>query len=1011
MSIWSFAIERWQFTSVALFFLAALGVFATLSIPRQEDPTFPIPITTVIVVYPGADPADVERLAIDPLEDAIAELEDVGELRSTSENGLGVIEVEFEWDVDPDDKYDEVVREVNALRAELPSGVREINFRKANPGLVNILQVALVAPTLDARRLKVLAEDLEESLEAVPGIRRAESWGFPAPEVRVTLDLPRMAAFGIDVAMLDNAIAAEGSSVSGGAVDIGDRRYNLKGTGHYESVEEVANTVVATREGRAVLVRDIADVRWSVEEPVYLARFNGTRAAFVTANMKDGFSIFDVQAGLDRRLDAFRERLPPGVRLEVGFRQADNVADRLTRLGIDFGIALALVSITLLPLGLRAAGIVMVAIPLSLALGVTALWFLGFSLNQLSIAGFVVALGLLVDDAIVVVENIARHLREQGDRVRAAINGTRQISLAVLGTTAVLILGFLPLLNLPEGSGKFTRGLPLAVVATVTASLLVAFTVVPFLASRWLPRDPHAEGNRLLRGLQSAIRRTYAPVLRIALRSPLSALGLCTALFLASLALVPTLGFSLFPAADKPQFLIRIDAAEGSSLPATNKALEFVEQVLDETPGVTHRMANLGRGNPLIYYNEFQQETRTTVADVFVMLERWEGKRSEQVLESLRQRFYAYPDARITVVQFQNGPPLDAAIAVRVLGPDLATLSKLAREIETTLAEIPGVRDVDNPLRLPRIDLDLGFDQLEAGLLGVASSDLDRAMRLASAGLPSSRLRDERGDDHAVQLRLPSGPHPTLDVLDHVHFMSSTTGATIPFRQLAEPKLVSGPSQIERYNRERMVMVTAEVQGGYVSGDVSAAVYRTLQEREWPSGYRIEAGGEAEATASSLSGLGTAVLIAAFSIVAVLVLEFGSFRSTLIVVGVVPFGILGALVGLFVTGYPLSFMAIIGFIALVGIEIKNSILLVDFTNELRREGVALDEAIARAGELRFLPVVLTSVTAIGGLLPLAVSGSALYSPLAIVLIGGLVSSTVLARVVTPLMYKLLPPVV
>jgi multidrug efflux pump subunit AcrB len=248
-------------------------------------------------------------------------------------------------------------------------------------------------------------------------------------------------------------------------------------------------------------------------------------------------------------------------------------------------------------------------------------------------------------------------------------------------------------------------------------------------------------------------------------------------------------------------------------------------------------------------------------------------------------------------------------------------------------------------------------------------------------------------------------------VLDHVHFMSSTTGATIPFRQLAEPKLVSGPSQIERYNRERMVMVTAEVQGGYVSGDVSAAVYRTLQEREWPSGYRIEAGGEAEATASSLSGLGTAVLIAAFSIVAVLVLEFGSFRSTLIVVGVVPFGILGALVGLFVTGYPLSFMAIIGFIALVGIEIKNSILLVDFTNELRREGVALDEAIARAGELRFLPVVLTSVTAIGGLLPLAVSGSALYSPLAIVLIGGLVSSTVLARVVTPLMYKLLPPVV
>ena len=1011
MSPWSFAVQRWQFTSVALLLLVALGAFAMASIPRQEDPTFPIPLTTVVVVYPGADPMDVERLAIDPIEDALAELEDVKEIRSTSESGLGVIQIEFEWTVTPDDKYDEVVREVNALRGSLPAGVRDITFRKANPGLVNILQVALVAPALDGRRLKQLTDDLEESLESVPGIRRAESWGFPAPEVRATLDLPRMAALGIDVATVDAAVAGEGASIPGGAVDVGQRRYNLKGTGDYASVEAIANTVVATRNGRPVLLRDIADVRWATEEPTYLARYNGERAAFVTANMKDGFSIFDVQAGLDRRLAEFRATLPPGVRLEVGFEQADNVAHRLSRLGFDFGIALALVSITLLPLGFRAAGIVMVAIPLSLAMGVAALWFLGFSLNQISIAGFVVALGLLVDDAIVVVENIARHLREGADRVRAAIDGTRQIALAVLGTTAVLILAFLPLLNLPEGAGKFTRGLPLAVVMTVAASLLVAFTVVPFLASRFLPRESHGEGNALLRGLKSAIHRVYAPVLAKALAAPRRALLLCTALFVASLALVPFLGFSLFPAADKPQFLVKIDAAEGASLDSTDRALRFVDGVLAGTPGVVHRMANLGRGNPLIYYNEFPEETKTTVGEVFVSLDRWDGARSEALLEDLRRRFAAYPDARITVAQFQNGPPIEAPIAVRVVGPDLATLSTLARDVETTLVAVPGVRDVDNPLRLPRIDLDLGFDTLEAGLLGVPSLDLDRMTRLATAGVESARFRDERGDDYAVQLRLPTGAHPTPEVLDDLYFTSRSSGAAIPFRQLAEPRLVSGPSEIQRLDRERMVTVTANVRQGFVSGDVSAAVYRALDAKDWPAGYRIEAGGEAEAAASSLGGLGTAVIIATFGILAVLVLEFGSFRSTLIVLGVVPFGILGALVALFLAGYPLSYMAIIGFVALVGIETKNSLLLVDFTNELRREGLPLDAAIAKAGEQRFLPVVLTSVTAIGGLLPLALSGSALYAPLAIVLIGGLVSSTLLSRVVTPLMYKLLPPAI
>jgi multidrug efflux pump subunit AcrB len=1010
MRIWKFAVERWQFTLVVFALLIALGAYAFNAIPRQEDPSFPIPVTSVIVVFPGADPADVERLAVRPIEDAIAELDDVTDIRSTAEDGLAVIRVEFDWSSDSDKKYDEVVREVNALRGDLPAEISDVILRKTNPSLVNIVQYALVSDTADPRELRRIAEDLEEAIETVPGIRRADRWAFPEPEVRVALDLPRMAALGIDLATAIAAVEGEGASVPGGAVEVGARRYNVKTTGDYESLDEIANTVVASRPAGVVRLRDIADVRWATEEALYLGRYNGRRAAFVTANMKEGENIFEVQAALDRRVERFARDLPEGMELVLGFEQARNVSQRLRQLGVDFLIAIGLVSLTLLPLGLRAAGIVMVAIPLSLAMGLAGLWFLGFSLNQISIAGFVVALGLLVDDAIVVVENIARHLREGYERTQAAIVATDQIALAVLGCTATLVFAFLPLLNLPEGAGKFTRGLPLAVVLTILSSLVVAFTIVPFLASRFLPRHADPEGNAALRWVKRGIHAFYQPLMHRALARPWAALAICFALFGASLLLVPKIGFSLFPPADKPQFLITIKAPEGSALDATDRALRMVEAELARHPEVRHAMANLGKGNPLVYYNVFPLEQRSSTAEVFVELDGWREAESLALLDTLRAAFVDFADAQIVVKRFENGPPIEAPIAVRILGRDLDVLERLAAEVEAIVEATPGTRDVTNPIRLPRIDLDLGIDLDRAGLLGIASTDIDRASRLAVAGYPAATFRESDGDAFPIVLRLPNDGTATLDLLDDLRFTSRASGASVPMSQVAEPRFTSGPNRIERLDRERLVTVTSYVREGFVTSKVTADIAAKLESLKLPRGYRIAFGGEAQAAARSLAGLGTAVLIAVFGILAVLVLEFGSFRSVLIVAGVIPFGILGGLVALFVSGYTLSYVAIIGFVALVGVEIKNSILLVDFTNQLRRQGVALGEAIERAGETRFLPVLLTSVTAIGGLTPLALANSALYSPLAVVMIGGLISSTLLARVVTPVMYKLLPPI-
>ncbi|MFP5305313.1 MAG: efflux RND transporter permease subunit, partial [Gammaproteobacteria bacterium] len=961
-----------------------------------------------ITVYPGADPIEIERRVVEPIEDALNSLDDIKEMSSTSDDSLGIVRIEFEAHVDVEKKYDEVTREIAALDASLPDGLASVEVMKINPGHVNIVQIALVSETASWRALEDAAEELKDRIERLPGVREAETWAFPQRELRVELDLARLAELKLRAPQVLQAIAGDNTNVPGGAVEIGSRRFNLKTSGSYASPAEVLDTVVSGSGDAVVRVRDVADVRWDHGPLDHTARFDGRRAVWVTANQKPGQNIFVTQAAIAEVIAGFTPELPAGIELIRGFDQSRNVRNRLDRLSTDFIIAIVLVSVTLLPLGLRAAGIVMVSIPLSLFTGLAALYLTGFSLNQLSIAGFVVALGLLVDDSIVVTENIARFLRMGYTRDQAAMLATRQISLAVVGCTAALLFAFLPLLSLPGNAGKFIRSLPAAVTYTVAASLFIALTIIPFLASRVLPREQSHEGNRVLQAVLRLIHSVYAPWLRRALARPKTTVVLSTLAVAASLLLVPVIGMSMFPKADTPQFLVQVALPNGSSIARTDAVLRQVEDILHAHPEVQHTMANLGRGNPRIYYNVFQREYAAHVAEVFVQLEGFEGDRTRRMLDRLRAELDAIPGAEILVKEFENGPPMEAPIAIRIIGRDLEVLREMAAQVEALMRATPGTRDVVNNQRRARLDLDLNIDTGKAGMLGVSPLELDQTVRLAVAGIEAGEFREADGDSYPIVLRAPLSDRPTLDALDGLH-VGTATGAQIPLAQLASPQLVESPPLIYRRDRERAVVITAYTESGYNTERVTQSILAQIGARDWPAGYRFVAAGEIESRQDSFAGFGTAILVSAFGILAVLVLEFGSFKSTLIVATVVPLGVMGGILMLFLTGNTLSFTAMVGFIALTGIEIKNSILLVDFTNQLRRQGRPLDEAIAEAGEIRFLPILLTSVTAIGGLMPLALQQSGLYSPMAWVIIGGLITSTLIGRLVTPVMYKLLPP--
>ena len=1008
MKLLDFPVRHWQFTVVVFAMLAALGVSSWLAIPRGEDPPLYVPTFTVIAVYPGASPADIERLVVRDVEERLDALENVDQIESRIEDGVATINVEFDFGEDPDDRYDEVIREMNVLRPELPAELASLTVEKITTLDVAIAQVALVSEAAPYHVLDELAERLEDRLTALPGVREAERWGVPERQVDVELDLGRLSRLNLPPSQVLQAIGGESADFPAGRVEAGARGFNVRTSGSYESPEQVAATVVRGNNGGLIRVGDVASVSWGYADSTYRARYNGRRAVFVTVTQQDGQNIGVVRDRVWGALNAFEAELPAGIRLERGFDQAHNVAHRLSRLGEDFLIAIGLVLVTLIPLGLRAAGIVMVSIPLSLAIGLTLLHFAGFTVNQLSIVGAVVALGLLVDDSIVVVENITRFLRAGRTRVDAAIEATRQIAVAVVGATATLVLAFVPLLFLPGGPGEYIRSLPAAVIATVLASLFVSLTIIPWLASLVLPAHAAEGAGRALRAFERAIHATYAPVLDRALRHPGRALVAAGVIAAAAAALVPAIGFSLFPKAETPQFYVNVTAPEGGSIEATAAAARYADSLIRRRREVRAVFQSVGRDNPRIYYNVLPRRDNPAVGQLFVILDHYDQKRTPALLDSLRTQFAAYPAARIELREFENGPPIDAPIEIRVQGTDLDTLRTLAAAVERVLKTTPGTRYVDNPVRLRRSDLRVHIDREKAGLLGVPSLEIDRTLRLGIAGVEAGVLREADGDERDVVVRLAGAPTPDPATLDRL-YIASLSGKLTPLRQVADVRFEADVPEIRRVDRERAATVTSFVQNGHNTNRVTRDALATLDSLELPQGYRIVPGGEIESRQESFGGIGSAIIVATFLIFAVLVLEFRTFRGTLIVASVIPLGVAGGLLALFLTGNTLSFTALIGFVALIGIEIKTTILLVDFTNQLRAGGMELEGAIRRAGEVRFLPIVLTSMTAIGGLLPLALQGQALYAPLAWVIIGGLVSSTLLARIVTPVLYKLMPP--
>ena len=1004
------AVKNYQFTLIMFVMVVVLGITTIMNMPRSEDPELSSPQFPVIVVYPGASPKDMEELIADPLEAKLSSLENVKKISTLIRDGVAEVDVIFVHGSDVNEKYQEVIREVSAMRRDLPEDIYSIEIIKWLPSNVNVLQVALISETAPYSQMKTVADDLKDELEKLTELKNVEISGIPDKIVKVVAHTDRMKNMHVPLDAVIGALQSESVNIPGGRIEAGLRTYNIKTSGKYSTIDEIKNTVLYSVQGRNILLRDVADITFEYERGNHLTRLNGHRSVFVNAAQKPDENISETQQKYKEVIEQYKSRLPGNIDMVHHFDQAEDVNRRLGGLGIDFLIAIGLVAFTLLPLGYRAAMIVMISIPLSLSIGIVLVDLLGYNLNQLSIVGLVVALGLLVDDSIVVIENIERWVREGHSRLEASIKATKQIALAVVGCTATLVIAFLPLVFLPESSGDFIRSLPVAVIMTVLASMVVSLTIMPLFASRLLKEHAgHPDGNIFLRSLKKVIHGSYAVLLEKALRNPWKTVAVTVIVFGASLMLMPVIGFSLFPASEKPQFMIEVTTPPQSSLSYTDSVSRIIERELSSHPEVRFYATNVGKGNPQIYYNVFQGEEKTDFAQFFVQLHPvTKNSRKLEILQELRKKYDGFPGAKIEVINFEQGPPIVAPIDVRVMGDNLDTLRKLSFMVEEMLRSTEGTMYIDNPLSHLKSDIKIDIDQEKAQSLGIPTIAIDRTVRMAIAGLDAGKMTDSEGENYPIRVTTAGRKVATLDDLDNL-FITGMQGNAIPLSQIATLTFESSPVQINHLNKARKVSVSAFVSQGYLSDNIVAEMKTKLSEVNLPPGYSFGFGGEYESRQESFGGFGSVIIVTIFLFIAVLILEFKTFKSTLIVLSVVPLGMVGALLSLWITGNSLSFVAIIGLIALAGVEVKNTILLVDFTNQLREKGMELNAAIKEAGEVRFLPIILTSLTAIGGLLPIAVSTNPLISPLAIVMIGGLISSTLLSRIVTPVVYRLIPP--
>ena len=1007
------AIRRPVFTTMVMLGLVVLGWFSYRGLAIDQFPSIDIPVVTVQTIYPGASSETVEREVTRRMEESFNPVEGVDRITSVSLEGVSQVVVEFELGRPVDAAAQDIRSKIEAIRRDLPADIDPPIVQKLDFAAQPIVSLALSSATLPLVELTQLADlTLRRQLESVPGVGEIRIAGGLDREIRVNLVPARLEAMGITVPEIMGALQQQNLEVPAGRVERGANERLVRVTGRITEPRQFNDVIVATRNGQPVRLSDVASVEEGTEEERSVALVNGERAVSLDILKVSGANTVAVADEVRAAVAALERDLPPGTTLQVVRDNSVFIRNSVTDVIHELVIG-ALLTVLIVMLFLndwKATAITSLALPVSVISSFILMAILGFTLNVLTLMALSLSIGILIDDAIVVVENIVRH-REQGeDHFTAASAGTREIILAVMATTLSIIAVFVPVAFMKGIIGRFFFAFGMTVAWAVLVSLFVSFTLTPMLAA-WWGVNPHegVGGNVLTRGIgrfnQWFDRQAekYRGVIRWALGHRKSTLALAAASFVGALALFPFIGGSFSPDVDQGEFVVQFETPEGSSLAYTRDKSDRVNEIVRSMEEVDYTYTTIGSG----------PTGTVTNGEAFVKLVATdERSRSQQeVIADTRARLADIYGLRVSVLEASGPGGAQAPIQVQVRGPEVNELQRISALTLAQLRQIPGLVDLQSSLGDPRPEMRIDVNRDVANRVGVDIGQVAATIRPLMAGQTATRWEDPTGEERDVVVQVAPEYRQSMEDVAMIPVPTATRGPagrmTVPLRDVARITQGTAPAQIDRQDLARVATITGGTDASLSIAEASALIRDRLTRVALPAGYSIRLGGETEQLEETAGYVVETQFLAVILIFLILASQFESFTQPFAIMLSLPLSLVGVLLALLITDVTLNIMSMIGVIMLMGLVTKNAILLVDNANERRAAGTERLAALIEAGAVRLRPILMTTLAMIFGMLPVALAmgeGGAFRAPMARAVIGGLITSTMLTLVVVPVAY-------
>lgn len=1011
-----------RLVALILMVLVSAGASSFLSLGRQEDPTITNLFATITTSFPGADPARVEALVTTEIEEELREIAEVDIVSSVSRSGVSVVSVELLETLDEatiEQVWSEARDAVEDARRSFPPGVQAPEFDAEGISAYS----AVVALTADHDGVPLTlvhgrAEAMADRLRAIPSTRAVDLFGEPEEEVLVTIDMDAAAALGLTATEIAARIAAADGKVQAGRVQGSERDLAINISGEIETLDRIAQVILRENAGGAsVTVGDIAEITRGARRPAEEAAIaNGRPAVLVGVLAQDGVQIDRWMGFVRETLEDLQVGTPAGMSQTLLFDQSTYTADRLKEVGMNMAIGVALVvAVLLVTLGFRAAAIVALVLPVVSLATLATMNFIGLPIHQMSVTGLIVALGLLVDAAIVMVDEIRQRLRNGYGREGAVGDATKRLAAPLLASTVTTALSFTPMILLPGPAGDFVGSIAIAVVLMLVWSLVVALTVTPALAGWMLPTD---SGRGMLRSGIEMPRAAalFSRSIRWSLDNPIRSIALALVLPVLGFAAFPTLTAQFFPGVERNQFYIEVDMPPGTAIDETTALARRIDADLQARDEIVSAYWSIGKSGPAFYYNITGGRSREP-AFAQGMVTTTDAEAAERLLPALRETLAAsYPQARIVVRGLVQGPPVDAPVEVRLVGPDLEVLRRLGEEARAIMADLPLIEQVRAPVTGGTPQVRYEIDENAARLLGLDVTDVARQLEAGLSGITGGSLV-EGTDELPVRVRFGEDLRGDLGAISDLPILLPQAAAlsasgvfpAVPLSELATPVLEASESAVIRRNGERTNTVQAFLVPGILPEEALQQVLAALDARGFdvPPGYRIELGGDSDARSDTVGNLLASIGLIVTLTVATIALTFNSFRLTAValVVCVLSAGL--SMLSLAVMQFPFGINAIIGVIGSIGVSINAAIIILSGLQADAEAASGDREAMTRVVTGSSRHIISTTVTTFGGFLPLILEGGGFWPPFAVAIAGGVLLSAVVSFYFTPPMFALI----